>query len=87
MNENALGRIVIGIIADTFNADPLAITRSTTAEDVDGWDSLGHSVLMTRLSRKLGLEIGEDIASGADTVGELIDMLEHLKRRSDHAAA
>jgi acyl carrier protein len=72
---------VIGVIATTFSVPASAISRATTADDVDGWDSLGHSILMTRLSHHLAMEIGEDIASGPDNVGELVDALARERSR------
>jgi acyl carrier protein len=72
---------VCAIIADTFSADPQSITRRTTADDVEGWDSLGHSILLARLSQKLGLEIGEEIAGQPSDVGELVDLLEAERKR------
>jgi acyl carrier protein len=76
-----LRKAIIAVIADTFDTDPAKIGPNTTADDIDGWDSLGHTVLMTRLSRRLGLPIGEDIASSAETVDKLIEMLVALKAR------
>ncbi len=63
-------------IASTFFVDPASITRDTVAQDVDGWDSLGHSVLLIRLGRVLDVDIPEDIAAEAGSVGHLIDLLE-----------
>lgn len=68
-------RIVTETIAETFGADPASISRATVTTDVDGWDSLGHSVLMVRLSRRLGFEIDDWIASESRSVGHLIDLL------------
>lgn len=69
---------VIAVIAETFGADPAAIGRDTTADDLDGWDSLSHTILMMRLERALGVGIDEATAGGAANVGELIDALEAL---------
>jgi acyl carrier protein len=82
-----LSGAIIAIIAETFDADAAKIASETTADDIDGWDSLGHSVLMTRLSRKLGLPIGEDIAGSVENVGQLIQALSDLKARTSHAGA
>ncbi len=73
-----LERTVIAVIADTFGVDASEIGRDTTADDVDGWDSLAHTILMMRLERTLGLKIDEATASGVASVGELIDGLEAL---------
>jgi acyl carrier protein len=69
-----VAEVVITTIAETFSADPKSIERQTIADDIDGWDSLGHSVLLARLARRLAISIGEDDAA-AESVGELIDRL------------
>jgi len=87
MVSDELARLVTSVIADTFDVPPEAISEATTADDVAGWDSLGHSVLMTRLARRLAIPLGEDIAGTADSVGELIAALRKLTERVGHAGA
>jgi acyl carrier protein len=70
------------VIADTFNYPKDQIMRDTVAEDVNGWDSLSHTILMIRLQKALGLQIPEQIAAEAATVGELADQLAELARAS-----
>ena len=81
MNHAAFERTVFAIVAETFSVAPETITRATIADDVDGWDSLGHSILMTRLSRQLGFPIGEEIASGPQNCGALADALARERSR------
>ncbi len=71
---------VMTLIAETFSVPASSLTRATTADDVDGWDSLGHSILLTRLSQRLDIEIDEDVAAHSRDVGDLIDA---LKREVD----
>lgn len=66
---------VATVIGETFFIDPSLVTRSTRAVDVDGWDSLSHTVLMIRLEKRLGFSISDRIAAKATDVGELIDLL------------
>ena len=73
--DSTIGDIVATVIAETFAVPPDSISRATTADDIDGWDSLGHSILMTRLSTRLNVEIGEDVAASSRNVGELTDAL------------
>lgn len=75
----SLEDLVIGTIATTFSVDLATIGRHTVAADVKGWDSLGHTVLLIRISQALGVTFPESVAAEASNVGELIDLLrEHL---------
>ena len=72
LNTSVEGEI-FAIIAGTFGVDVASIDRFTVPEDVDGWDSLAHTILMMRLEKALGVSIHERIASTAHNVGDLID--------------
>lgn len=74
-----LAKQVRKIIAETFNVDEGEITNETTADDVDGWDSLAHTILMVRLQRNLSLTIPETLAANSETVGALIEGLRQLR--------
>ncbi len=80
--DDSLEATVFRTIASTFFADAASITRETVARDVKGWDSLGHTVLMLRLSRAVGIKIPESIAARASNVGNLIDLLENHEATS-----
>ena len=67
--------IVMAVVAETFPGGSPNISRETTAADVDGWDSLAHTVLMIRLEKRLGMPISDRIAAKAGSVGELIDLI------------
>jgi acyl carrier protein len=77
MNNDIAGK-VRAIIAETFNVARSDITDDTVADDVDGWDSLAHTVLMVRLQKKLRVAIPEHVAANVQTVGELIEALRRL---------
>ena len=66
---------VISVVAETFGVEHRAISRDTIAADIDGWDSLSHTVLMLRLEKRLRMRISERVAIKANSVGALIDLL------------
>lgn len=66
---------VFNTIASTFGVDRSTVGRETVAADVEGWDSLGHTVLMIRLGAAVGAPVPEDVAAEAASVGELVDLL------------
>jgi acyl carrier protein len=43
------------IFQQVFNNPEIAITRETTAEDIDGWDSLNHIRLIISIEMELGI--------------------------------
>ena len=70
-----LEQIVFSTIGEIFGVDPHSISRATVAEDVDGWDSLSHTILILRLEKTLKVGIDDQTAQNAANVGELIDAI------------
>ena len=66
---------VAAIIGETLMVDPKSIDRSTTAEDVNGWDSVTHSMLVMEIERRLGIQLPMDQAFDLANVGELVDLV------------
>ncbi|RJF89466.1 acyl carrier protein [Oleomonas cavernae] len=75
MNREDIRRIVIETIASTFDIETGDIADTTIADEVDGWDSLSHTVLMIRIGKRLGGSVPESVAAQAANVGEMIAML------------
>jgi len=75
---------LMSLIADTFDVRADRITASTCPGDIDGWDSLGHSVLLTRLSRRFHIPINEELAAPILNVSELVGRLTALQREHVH---
>jgi acyl carrier protein len=71
-NDDDAKKLVCWLVASTFNVPLEEISTMTRPEEVDGWDSLGHSVLLTRIVRRLGVPLDEKLAAPIDTVGEMI---------------
>jgi acyl carrier protein len=62
----------------TFKDPGLVIDRSTAAEDIDGWDSLSHAVLIMRLEKNCNVRIPTSMATSFQNIGELVDRLVDL---------
>lgn len=75
MTKDDIRKTILDVIATTFDADPASLSDTTVASDVDGWDSLGHTVLMIRLGKQIGTPVPESIASQARSVGELVQLM------------
>jgi acyl carrier protein len=48
----------------------------TTAEDVDGWDSLAHARLILALEERFGVEFPAARLFDLKNIGELIELIE-----------
>ena len=79
MSQDDVFDTIASCIRTTFRQSDLIVTRATTADDVDGWDSLAHATLMFRIEKKLNVRIPREIASAFDSVGSLADAVCQLK--------
>ena len=75
MSDVTLERIQ-EIMADTFDLDDLAISRETTAEDVEEWDSLSHIRLIVAIEREFKIKFTNAEIESLENVGELVDTVE-----------
>lgn len=81
MDEQSIESIVASTIRSTFGCPDAAITRDTQAEDIDGWDSLSHGILILRLQDVLKTKLQYSELYDLANVGELVDYLSALKGR------
>jgi acyl carrier protein len=65
-----------GIFRTVFDNDELAIGPETTAEDVDGWDSISHVNLILAIEMGFKIRFGRDEIVGFKNVGDLIRALD-----------
>lgn len=64
------------VFQDVFDEDDLALTPYTTADDVDGWDSLSHIRLVLAVSKAFGVKFSASEIGGLKNVGEFADLIE-----------
>lgn len=68
---------VTGVMRSVFALPPgVAIERSTSSADIDGWDSLSHSLLILAVEEEFGIDLPLDKTFELQNVGELVDLLE-----------
>ncbi len=63
------------IFCDVFD-DDLEIDRSTTAADVDGWDSVMHVNLVLHVEQAFGVRFSSAEVASLENVGQLADLVE-----------
>lgn len=64
---------IIALIEKTLNLSEGILNEDTKIEDVEGWDSLAHVLIIGDLESSLGISIPLDEAIEIATVGELFE--------------
>lgn len=63
------------IFCDVFDDENIEIDENTTADDIDGWDSLEHITLISAVEKAFKMRFTMKEVSGMKNVGEMIDIL------------
>ena len=80
MTEREVWDSLVVVMRETFDDRGLDVTRETTADDVDAWDSLSNVELMLALERRFGVRFYTGEIARMRNVGELADTIElHLR--------
>jgi acyl carrier protein len=72
--SDRLGRLN-QVFRDVFDDDELEISRRTTADDVEGWDSLMHVTLIVNVEKAFKVKFSSSEVAALQNVGELLDLI------------
>lgn len=75
METKNVQKQVQDIFKDILDEEVLTLTRETTANDVDGWDSLTHIQLIVAIEKKFKVKFSSREILSWKNVGELLDSL------------
>ena len=65
-----------GIFRMVFDDDSIHIERKTTANDIEGWDSLSHVNLITAVESRFKIRFTQKELLTLRNVGDLLDHIE-----------
>ena len=71
-NEELFERVRATIIDILDLDDSIEIGAATTADDVEGWDSLQHVRILTNLEKKFGFRFADEEVMALTNVGDLV---------------
>jgi acyl carrier protein len=63
------------VFREIFDDDELDIHPQTTANDIDGWDSLTHVNLVINVEKRFGVKFRSSDIAKLKSVGDLSDLL------------
>ena len=63
------------IFVDVLDLDDVILTDETVADDVEGWDSLSHIILISSIERKFNIKFNMKEIVNLQNVGELVNLI------------
>ena len=78
MNEQQIFDAVQNIFRDNFDDDSLVLTRETTADDIEDWDSLEQINLLTAIEKTFNIKFKLADVRGLKDVGDLLDLVARM---------
>jgi len=64
------------VFQEIFENEELAISRTTSAAEIEQWDSLMHVNLILAVERSFKIRFASSEIAGLQNVGELLDLIE-----------
>ena len=69
------------LFRDVFERPDLTLTRQTTAQDVEGWDSVNHINVIVAAEMHFGVKFKTAELDEMKNVGELVDLIGQKMKR------
>jgi acyl carrier protein len=65
-----------GIFRESLDNDSLVLTETTTAKDVDGWDSITHVLIVVAVEKKFRVKFTAGEIQKLQNVGDLAALVQ-----------
>ena len=75
MTDSEILERVNDIVRDVLAIDNLSLQSSTTASDVDGWDSLTHVQIIVAIEKAFNIRFRTGEMTGIADVGDLVSRI------------
>ncbi len=64
-----------GVFRDVFDDESIEVNDTTTADDIEDWDSLEHINLMAAVESEFGIKFSMGQVVTMKNVGEMVDII------------
>ena len=75
MNRDTVLAKLTDVFRDVFDDPSISLTRSTTAREIEEWDSLNQIRLLLACEKKFGVRLKPRDINALENVGEMVDHL------------
>ena len=72
---------LVDVFRQVFDDETLILTDETTADDIEGWDSVAHINLMFSIEQAFGVQFNGNELAEMKNIGELKQFLVSKERR------
>ena len=76
MTKNEIYERLTVVFRDVFDDEALEISDTTTAEDIEEWDSIEHITLISAVENEFKVRFKMGEVSGMKNVGEMVKIIE-----------
>ena len=63
------------VFRDVFDDESITVTETTTADDIEEWDSLEHINLLAAVEQEFGMKFNMGQVMSMKNVGEMADII------------
>lgn len=64
------------VFRDVFDNAEIVLSDTTTADDIDGWDSLENVILVVAIEKMFEIRLTMPELNGLENVGQMVDVIE-----------
>ncbi|WP_312360928.1 acyl carrier protein [Stutzerimonas balearica] len=75
MNEKDILNAFTEVFRDVFDDDDIVLTPDTTANDIDGWDSQTHVLLIVAAEQRFGVKFRTAELESLKNVGHFAELI------------
>ena len=76
MTKERIKEIVLEIFREVFDDETIIINESTTAYDIEDWDSLAQITLLSEMETRFNIKFNYKDISNLKNVGDMISLIE-----------
>lgn len=76
MNRADIFEKLTKIFREVMDNENIVLEETTSAEDIEEWDSLAHTQLIEKIEEDLGVKFSAKEMRSWDDVGEFVDSIE-----------
>ncbi len=77
MTQNEILKQINDLLCEILKKNNLTLNRETTSKEVDGWDSLMHMIIMTRIEQHFDITFNVRELIRLKSVGDLCDVIQN----------